>query len=492
MKRTLLFVALVSAGSLFSSNHAEAAGFTYYGNLQDAGKPADGKYDIELTLYTAPTGGNVIGGPLTIYAVNVSDGTFSTEADFGPLAKSFGQSYVGVRVRAAGKGEFATLDTRSNAVTSTNTSCPGSWSLDGNAGNPAGSYLGTADNVAVVVKAAGTQAARFSPGTQSASIGSSFNSNGFASVSVSGSGSEATASYGFAGGLHGTVTNPGSFVWSDSTATSLITDSAANQFIAKASGGVGINTVNGPLGTEPLGGTELTIRPTSGIGHQSWINLLSQRTASTSNFRGVNLASDPIDSGDNLDDGSFVIRSIFKKSDGTVLYEPMVNAQSFNTVSSTIGNTHFMLNGAPVNILNTITVGTTTSNGNGASLTIGGVWTDASSRTFKEAFELVDPTTILAKVTSMPVTTWFYKGDHGEGRHMGPMAEDFAESFGLGADEKHIGTVDESGVAFAAIQGLNQKVETENAQLKTQNLALQGKLDEVLARLAKLETAKGN
>jgi len=75
---------------------------------------------------------------------------------------------------------------------------------------------------------------------------------------------------------------------------------------------------------------------------------------------------------------------------------------------------------------------------------------------------------------------------------MGPVAEDFAEAFGLGSDEKHIGTVDESGVAFAAIQGLNQKVETENAKLKVQNAALQDKLDDVLARLSKLETAKGN
>ena len=70
---------------------------------------------------------------------------------------------------------------------------------------------------------------------------------------------------------------------------------------------------------------------------------------------------------------------------------------------------------------------------------------------------------------------------------MGPFAEDFAQSFGLGQDEKHITTVDESGVAFAAIQGLNRKVENENADLRQQNAALQSRLDRVNARLDKLE-----
>ena len=486
MKRALLFVALAAAA--VSAQPTFGASFTYHGVLQDGGKPAQGKYDIEMTLYASPNGGSAIAGPVTIYGVDVNEGSFATEADFGPLTKGAKGAYVGVKVRGAGTGDFTPLSNL-EAVTDTNSSCPGSWALDGNAGNPAGSYLGTADNSAVIVKADGVQAARFSPGTQSASIASNFNSNGFASIAVAGGGTEPTTSYGFGGGAHATATNSGSFVWSDTSSTSLVTDSAANQFIVRAGGGVGINTVNGPLGTESLGGTELTIRPTSGLGHQSWINLLSQRNA-TSVFRGINLASDPAAS-DSLDDGALIIRGIFKKSDGTLLYEPMITAQTFDTVSSTSGNTHFQLNGAPFSILSTIVVGTTTSNGNGASLTIGGVWTNASSRTFKEDFSRVDAVGVLDKLVSMPVQTWFYKNDHDEGRHMGPVAEDFAAAFGLGADEKHIGSVDESGVAFAAIQGLNKKMESENAALKSENTTLHAQLDGVLARLSRLE-AKGN
>ncbi len=185
MKHTLLFAALMAAAAV--SAPAFAASFTYHGVLQDAGRPAQGKYDIELTLYASPDGGSVVGGPLTMYGVEVTEGSFATEADFGPLAKSFKNAYVGVKVRNAGGGEFVSLGT-TPAQVDTNSSCPGSWSLDGNAGNPAGTYLGTADNSAVIVKADGVQAARFSPGTQSASIASSFNSNGFASIAVAGGG----------------------------------------------------------------------------------------------------------------------------------------------------------------------------------------------------------------------------------------------------------------------------------------------------------------
>ena len=121
----------------------------------------------------------------------------------------------------------------------------------------------------------------------------------------------------------------------------------------------------------------------------------------------------------------------------------------------------------------------------------GGVWTNASSRTFKEAFAAIDPINVLEKLVSLPVQSWYYKGNHGDGQHIGPVAEEFATAFGLGSNEKYIGTVDESGVALAAIQGLNKKVETENASLKQENTDLRGKLDAMSARLDKLEARKG-
>jgi hypothetical protein len=252
-------------------------------------------------------------------------------------------------------------------------------------------------------------------------------------------------------------------------------DSATKQFIVQAAGGVGINTANGPIGTESLSGYELTIRSSTGDGGNTDVALLSQ-SSSSAPYRGFSLASEP--------NGFLSLAGLYNNA-GTLNFDPVMFV-NYVHASGAGSNSQFAFNTGTATAGATITVGTTgnTLNGNGATLTEGGMWTNGSSRTFKEAFEKVDASAVLAKVTSMPVTTWFYKGDHVEGRHMGPMAEDFAETFGLGNDEKHIGTVDESGVAFAAIQGLNQKLEAENSEL-------QSKLAEVLARLSKLEAGKG-
>ena len=100
MKRTLLSTALVATLGFSTAGSVNAASFTYHGNLQDGGKPAEGSYDIELTLYSAASGGSVIGGPLIMNKVAVHNGSFNTEADFGPLAKSFSQAFVSTSVRS--------------------------------------------------------------------------------------------------------------------------------------------------------------------------------------------------------------------------------------------------------------------------------------------------------------------------------------------------------------------------------------------------------
>ena len=65
---------------------------------------------------------------------------------------------------------------------------------------------------------------------------------------------------------------------------------------------------------------------------------------------------------------------------------------------------------------------------------------------------------ILQLVNDLPVSTWQYKGQ--DGQHIGPMAQDFYSSFGLGASETGIASVDADGVALAAIKALINEVET--------------------------------
>jgi SMC interacting uncharacterized protein involved in chromosome segregation len=49
--------------------------------------------------------------------------------------------------------------------------------------------------------------------------------------------------------------------------------------------------------------------------------------------------------------------------------------------------------------------------------------------------------------------------------HLGPMAQDFYAAFAVGMDDKHISMVDADGVALAAIQGLNEKVEQKETEI---------------------------
>lgn len=106
----------------------------------------------------------------------------------------------------------------------------------------------------------------------------------------------------------------------------------------------------------------------------------------------------------------------------------------------------------------------------------------SSDRNLKENFAPVDPTDVLDKVTRLPVSQWNFKQDS-SARHLGPMAQDFHAAFGLGSDDRHIATVDSDGVALAAIQGLNAKVEAENRALKQELAELKRVVAELSSRL---------
>ncbi len=87
-------------------------------------------------------------------------------------------------------------------------------------------------------------------------------------------------------------------------------------------------------------------------------------------------------------------------------------------------------------------------------------------RNAKTDFAPVDPRAVLDKVATLPVQTWRYKTENEGTRHLGPVAQDFHAAFGLGADDRHITTVDEGGVALAAIQGLHEEVKEKDAKIQ--------------------------
>ncbi len=123
------------------------------------------------------------------------------------------------------------------------------------------------------------------------------------------------------------------------------------------------------------------------------------------------------------------------------------------------------------------------------NLTIAGTLTQNSDRTTKTDIFGVEPDDVLAKVDSLPISTWRYKGDAEEVHHLGPMAQDFAAAFGLGPDDRHIAPLDAAGVGLAAIQALNRKLGEKQVvidELARRNADLETRLNRLEVLVAKL------
>jgi len=251
----------------------------------------------------------------------------------------------------------------------------------------------------------------------------------------------------------------GTFVWADTTEADF-TSTGPNQFLVRASGGVGIGTTapEGELhvrGDDTLG--ELIVTP--GVA-----NAIAQvrLTENTSASLGAIMRYD----GASFNEWQVLGLS----SNGEEGPHLVVRRDEPSRVG--IGRT------SPAHPLH---VGTDATNGNGAHVTVAGVWTDASSREFKENFTKLDRLAMLESVAELPVTRWNYKGESEKTIHIGPVAEDFHATFETGQDDQYLAALDTAGVALAAIQGLYEVVKEKDCEI-----------EELEARLARLEALLEN
>lgn len=115
-----------------------------------------------------------------------------------------------------------------------------------------------------------------------------------------------------------------------------------------------------------------------------------------------------------------------------------------------------------------------------------------SDRHAKEKFKSVDVDEILEKVAAMPVTSWQYKGEDGNVRHVGPVAQDFYSAFGLGENEKTISAIDADGISLAAIKGLYEQVKKKDKKISELAARIERselEKEDLLDRLERLEAA---
>lgn len=537
---------VVSTLALAISMAASAASFSYHGSLQDNGKPANGKYDLQLTLYSAAQGGKVVGGPLTLYAVPVQHGSFNTQADFGPMA-NVQNAWLAVNVKTAGRSQFSALGARApvsaDATVATGSVCPGAWTLAGNAGNPAGSYLGTADSNPLYFEVNGTTIGQLFtsedsnvPDAPNVVFGSGNNdveSSAGATIAgggrpVSYCGANGTSScwnyvngnYGTIGGgrgnqvyaYAGTIPGGGDNSVNENYATigggsknsasgaysaiagGVSNNTGGNAVGATIGGGV-TNSANGPYATVPGGIGNIAAGTSSFAAGQYaqanhagsfvWSDATGSAAtpfASSATDQFLIKASGGVGIGTNAPEPSVQVDVETGDQIGILAQNNSISHQTIYAYNTGGGTALFVGSKSPTQLV--ITTST------GADLTEGGVWENASDRNLKRGFQAVDVGHILSEVVAMPVTRWFYKTEGDAIHHIGPVAQDFYAAFGLGRSDKTIGTVDEGGVALAAIQGLNQKVEKENVALKSENATLKAEINAIRARLDKIDGRK--
>lgn len=260
----------------------------------------------------------------------------------------------------------------------------------------------------------------------------------------------------------------GSFAFADASSATAFGPTAANQFVVRATGGAALN------GAPFSSATELTVNADSTAAGSGAEVLLRPG----GNTRAYSVQA----SGDTALNTTFIL--YYRDPGGTEPVSPylVIRPNGFASINPALSGGGYILPSFP------FTVGTSgdTSNGNGAHVTAGGTWVNGSSRAFKEAFTAIDPLEVLARVVSLPVSRWRYRGHDGEW-HLGPTAEDFHAAFGLGDDARYIGTVDADGVALAALQGMDRKLGATREQLASDNARLRAEVDELRARLARIE-----
>lgn len=119
MKRTKILIILVVALGLtvcfaeVSKAAPMGTAWTYQGRLMDANDPADGLYDFRFLLYTSFKSLAPIAGPIDLNDVDVIDGYFTVELDFGSSVFSGDARWLEIGVRPGETNDpFTTLGPR--------------------------------------------------------------------------------------------------------------------------------------------------------------------------------------------------------------------------------------------------------------------------------------------------------------------------------------------------------------------------------------------
>ena len=556
------------------AGQALAQPISYQSYLEQQGQPFSGTATLEFRLFTAASGGTQIGATKTRSNWPIEDGLFQVELDFGSDAFTGAARYLQIRVDGTllnPRQQVTHAPMALHALSVDLGSIDGDfWRRGGNAGtSQPEDFIGTTDAQPFVIRANNFPIFQMRPATSTEGEGSAPSliagyhgnhvPNNIRGATISGGGredahNEVTGRFGTIGGGTGNVTGMWGTVAGGSRNSavgfsSMVgggSNNTASGDRSVVAGGV-TNTASGDRST--VGGGELNcagaryswagghrakVRPGTGSG-DAGTGCLGIQTNGADGDVGSFVWSDTSVSASFISErpNQFRVRAhggadfqtgtrgLKSFSDGTGINAAAIQAESLHSagialfgLNESTDSTLVITNRGSGPLLRAFRSGgfelmQLDNNGN---LLIAGTLTQGSDRANKQDLKPIDLQAVLDQLAKLEISSWRYLHSDPTSRHIGPMAQDFHAAFGYGVSDDSISSIDAQGIAFAAIQALNERfgetrlavdqqlgrLEQENLELRAEVAALNEQSDQVRelinrnaeleARLATLES----
>ena len=404
-----------------------------------------------------------------------------------------------IRIRGGGPGAGKVLTSDATGVASWITPGADVWKLAGNAGtNPGTHFIGTTDNQALEIRVNNTRVLRFEPKSESPNLIGGYSGNavtiGVIGATIGGGGfeyriNEVTDNYGTVGGGGNNKAGDGKGTATDAVNATVIGGYGNNAIASWATIGGGYMNYASDTYATVSGGKENAANgkfATVGGGNA----VIANGDGATVNGGYANIANGAF---------STVAGGQLNSADGS--YSFAVGAQA----KANHGGSFVWSSGAQTDSWGAYTFTARCHGGarfyssagiaTGVQLSPGGSsFGSISDRNAKANFAGIDHAYLLEVIDEMPVLTWNLVSQPVQKRHIGPMAQDFNNSFAylFGEIESpiHINNMDAIGISLAGVQGLyqlSQQQASRISSLEAERHALQSQLEELTVRLQVLE-----
>lgn len=494
-----LFIMLALLAGIHQAVAQGTTAFTYQGQLRDGGTNANGAYTMTFKLYDAVSAGGQIGSTVT-NSPTLANGLFTVNLDFGAGAFNGRARWLDITAQS-GTDAPETLTPRVQvlpapyalyaavAATVTNGSIMNAQ-LAGNAVNTTNIQSGavtnrnlTANAVNATNIASGQVVKSLNGLTDTVTLSAGTN------ITLTPSGNNlqiSAAQTDFPDGMTLRQGAAGTTLWNVSVGNASgppgVSFNNALKFSVNGVQYLALANAGGPLAFTPtLGANEVDCGELS-VRNGSWDTVVYMDASGNIEAQGDIVAFGTIEADGNLEAFGNIVTLGNIEAQGDINADDNIHARgNITTDGNIIANG--ITGGYIHSTVNFDCDGMIRADGNIYGYDIcGNTFCGNSDRNLKERFAPIDGREVLERVASLPISRWNFKTDTNT-HHIGPMAQDFYAAFNVGPDDKHIATVDEGGVALAAIQGLHEVVKEKDAEIAAMKQRLTD-LEKVVSALA--------